>query len=159
MTHVTCRLTAKNRDQLRNSGNRVRATFTINRKPHAGSRAHWSEWPYGRRKWSQRAGAGRFVYTQGSVDRRRRIVIPADPFTAAGSSVNSSTSRRVFVRVPPPTAVINTDHKSPTSQHSPAPAAPSPSHRVTIRRPPSISPADDPLVIVYTRTDTEWINA
>ena len=31
MTHVTCRLTAKNRDQLRNStlGNRVRATFTF----------------------------------------------------------------------------------------------------------------------------------
>jgi len=30
MTHVTCRLTAKNRDQLRNStlGNRVWATFT-----------------------------------------------------------------------------------------------------------------------------------
>ena len=29
MTHVTCRLTAKNRDQLRNHtlGNRVRATF------------------------------------------------------------------------------------------------------------------------------------
>jgi len=31
MTHVTCRLTAKNRDQLRNStlGNRVWATFTF----------------------------------------------------------------------------------------------------------------------------------
>ena len=31
MTHVTCRLTAKNRDQLRNPtlGNRVRATFTF----------------------------------------------------------------------------------------------------------------------------------
>jgi len=31
MTHVTCRLTAKNRDQLRNPtlGNRVFATFTI----------------------------------------------------------------------------------------------------------------------------------
>ena len=31
MTHVTCRLTAKNRDQLRNPtvGNRVWATFTI----------------------------------------------------------------------------------------------------------------------------------
>jgi len=31
MTHVTCRLTAKNRDQLRNStpGNRVWATFTV----------------------------------------------------------------------------------------------------------------------------------
>jgi len=31
MTHVTCRLTAKNRDQLRNPalGNRVRATFFI----------------------------------------------------------------------------------------------------------------------------------
>jgi len=30
MTHVTCRLTAKNRDQLRNPtlGNQVRATFT-----------------------------------------------------------------------------------------------------------------------------------
>ena len=32
MTHVTCRLTAKNRDQLRNPtlGNRVWATFTFN---------------------------------------------------------------------------------------------------------------------------------
>jgi len=31
MTHVTCRLTAKNRDQLRNPtlGNRVWATFTF----------------------------------------------------------------------------------------------------------------------------------
>ena len=31
MTHVTCRLTAKNRDQLRNStlGNRVWATFLV----------------------------------------------------------------------------------------------------------------------------------
>ena len=31
MTHVTCRLTAKNRDQLRNPtlGNRVWATFTL----------------------------------------------------------------------------------------------------------------------------------
>jgi len=31
MTHVTCRLTAKNQDQLRNPmlGNRVRATFTL----------------------------------------------------------------------------------------------------------------------------------
>ena len=31
MTYVTCRLTAKNRDQLRNPklGNRVRATFTF----------------------------------------------------------------------------------------------------------------------------------
>jgi len=31
MTHVTCRLTAKNRDQPRNPtlGNRVRATFTF----------------------------------------------------------------------------------------------------------------------------------
>jgi len=31
MTHVTCRLTAKNRDQLRNPtlGNRVRASFTF----------------------------------------------------------------------------------------------------------------------------------
>jgi len=31
MTHITCRLTAKNRDQLRNPtlGNRVRATFTV----------------------------------------------------------------------------------------------------------------------------------
>jgi len=31
MTHVTCRLTAKNRDQLRNPtlGNRVWATFTV----------------------------------------------------------------------------------------------------------------------------------
>jgi len=31
MTHVTCRLTAKNRDQLRNRtlGNRVRATFFL----------------------------------------------------------------------------------------------------------------------------------
>ena len=31
MTHVTCRLTAKNQDQLRNStlGSRVRATFTF----------------------------------------------------------------------------------------------------------------------------------
>jgi len=31
MTHVTCRLAAKNRDQLRNPtlGNRVRATFTF----------------------------------------------------------------------------------------------------------------------------------
>jgi len=31
MTHVTCRLTAKNRDQLRNPtlGNRVLATFTF----------------------------------------------------------------------------------------------------------------------------------
>ena len=31
MTHVTCRLTAKNRDRLRNPtlGNRVRATFTL----------------------------------------------------------------------------------------------------------------------------------
>ena len=31
MTHVTCRLTAKNRDQLRNPtlGNRVRGTFTF----------------------------------------------------------------------------------------------------------------------------------
>jgi len=31
MTHVTCRLTAKDRDQLRNPalGNRVRATFTL----------------------------------------------------------------------------------------------------------------------------------
>ena len=31
MPHVTCRLTAKNRDQLRNTmlGNRVRATFTL----------------------------------------------------------------------------------------------------------------------------------
>jgi len=31
MTHVTCRLNAKNRDQLRNPtlGNRVRATFTF----------------------------------------------------------------------------------------------------------------------------------
>jgi len=31
MTHVTCRLTAKNRDQLRNCtlGNRVLATFTF----------------------------------------------------------------------------------------------------------------------------------
>ena len=31
MTHVTCRLTAKNRDQLRNTtlGNRVWATFTF----------------------------------------------------------------------------------------------------------------------------------
>jgi len=34
MTHVTCRLTAKNRDQLRNStlGNRVWATFTFLRR-------------------------------------------------------------------------------------------------------------------------------
>ena len=34
MTHVTCRLTAKNRDQLRNPtlGNRVWATFTFNNK-------------------------------------------------------------------------------------------------------------------------------
>jgi len=33
MTHVTCRLTAKNRDQLRNPtlGNRVWATFTFYR--------------------------------------------------------------------------------------------------------------------------------
>ena len=32
MTHITCRLTAKNRDQLRNPtlGNRVWATFTFN---------------------------------------------------------------------------------------------------------------------------------
>ena len=32
MTHVTCRLTAKNRDQLRNPtlGNRVWATFLLN---------------------------------------------------------------------------------------------------------------------------------
>ena len=31
MTHITCKLTAKNRDQLRNPtlGNRVRATFTV----------------------------------------------------------------------------------------------------------------------------------
>ena len=31
MTHVTCRLTAKDRDELRNPtlGNRVRATFTL----------------------------------------------------------------------------------------------------------------------------------
>jgi len=31
MTHVTCRLTAKNRDQLRNPtfGNRIWATFTL----------------------------------------------------------------------------------------------------------------------------------
>jgi len=31
MTHVTCRLTAKSRDQLRNAtlGNRVRAAFTF----------------------------------------------------------------------------------------------------------------------------------
>ena len=31
MTHITCRLTAKNRDQLRNPtlGNRVRATFYL----------------------------------------------------------------------------------------------------------------------------------
>ena len=34
MTHVTCRLTAKNRDQLRNStlGNRVWATITFTAK-------------------------------------------------------------------------------------------------------------------------------
>ena len=32
MTHITCRLTAKNRDQLRNPtlGNRVWATFNVN---------------------------------------------------------------------------------------------------------------------------------
>jgi len=35
MTHVTCRLTAKNRDQLRNPtlGNRVRATFLRIERP------------------------------------------------------------------------------------------------------------------------------
>ena len=45
MTHVTCRLTAKNRDQLRNPtlGNRVWATFTLlfpfvdERRPHLAS--------------------------------------------------------------------------------------------------------------------------
>ena len=37
MTHVTCRLPAKNRDQLQNRtlGNRVRATFTFLADPHA----------------------------------------------------------------------------------------------------------------------------
>jgi len=36
MTHVTCRLTANNRDQLRNPtlGNRVRAIFTFLRREH-----------------------------------------------------------------------------------------------------------------------------
>jgi len=35
MIHVTCRLTAQNRDQLRNPtlGNRVWATFTLNTSP------------------------------------------------------------------------------------------------------------------------------
>ena len=35
MTHVTCRLTAKNRDQLQNPtlGNRVRATFLLLHRP------------------------------------------------------------------------------------------------------------------------------
>jgi len=39
MTHVTCRLTAKNRDQLRNPtlGNRVRATFTFVPLPDIGA--------------------------------------------------------------------------------------------------------------------------
>jgi len=39
MTHVTCRLTAKNRDQLRNPtlGNRVWATFLGHRRPKANS--------------------------------------------------------------------------------------------------------------------------
>jgi len=42
MTYVTCRLTAKNRDQLRNPtlGNRVWATFTF--LVHARSRTNWS---------------------------------------------------------------------------------------------------------------------
>ena len=41
MTHVTCRLTAKNRDQLRNPtlGNRVWATFTFAFLPHAATDA------------------------------------------------------------------------------------------------------------------------
>ena len=40
MTHVTCRLTAKNRDQLRNPtlGNRVWATFTFLAASHSESR-------------------------------------------------------------------------------------------------------------------------
>ena len=39
MTHVTCRLTAKNRDQLRNTtlGNRVWATFTFFRSLYMGA--------------------------------------------------------------------------------------------------------------------------
>ena len=39
MTHVTCRLTAKNRDQLRNPtlGNRVWATFTFLAASHSES--------------------------------------------------------------------------------------------------------------------------
>ena len=39
MTHITCRLTAKNRDQLRNStlGNRVWATFTFSKNGISGT--------------------------------------------------------------------------------------------------------------------------
>ena len=42
MTHVTCRLTAKNRDQLRNPtlGNRVRATF-LNYRAAEGEVMKW----------------------------------------------------------------------------------------------------------------------
>ena len=46
MTHVTCRLTAKNRDQLRNStlGNRVRATFTFVRHIQVVSSASYARY-------------------------------------------------------------------------------------------------------------------
>jgi len=42
MTHITCRLTAKNWDQLRNPtlDNRVRATFTFLKAPMAKSKFH-----------------------------------------------------------------------------------------------------------------------
>ena len=60
MTHVTCRLTAKNRDQLRNPtlGNRVWATFTFfNRDqttlPGNRGKAVWTTcpWRYASERW------------------------------------------------------------------------------------------------------------
>jgi len=71
MTHVTCRLTAKNRDQLRNPtlGNRVWATFTF-----------LAEFPYNT-EWDKDRSKGASVSKIGSIYSINRIsVVRADSY-------------------------------------------------------------------------------
>ena len=121
MTHVTCRLTAKNRDQLRNPtlGNRVWATFTfiatrqrraLKVTPQVATGAESAV--YVAVCWSQLA---RETPTGVAMDDDGRASVNSDDDTASLSSMSSSSSTSLRLS-PDATPLLDVStHESPSA--------------------------------------------
>ena len=108
MTHVTCRLTAKNRDQLRNPtlGNRVRATFFIPTKRRSRDQT--------RRVCSRRAGPAHYGASFRPADKSRSHVTNGHRPCRRAAAQRSPTVNQHFVG--------GRSRRLPTNRRPPRPA-------------------------------------